>query len=56
MTSEELRARIDLQAHRQRMAGDDAMIGANFDYMIGNLAVGRAWQELADKWEPESIK
>jgi glyoxylase-like metal-dependent hydrolase (beta-lactamase superfamily II) len=56
MTAAELRARVDLKAYRQRIAGDDAMIGANFDYMIGNLAVGRAWQELADKWEPESIK
>jgi cyclase len=56
MTAEELRAKVDLKAHRQRIAGDDAMIGANFDNMIGNLAVGRAWQELADKWEPESIK
>jgi glyoxylase-like metal-dependent hydrolase (beta-lactamase superfamily II) len=56
MAAEELRAMIDLKAHRRRIAGDDAFIGANFDYMIGNLAVGRAWQELADKWEPESIK
>jgi cyclase len=56
MTSEELRAKIDLKAHRQRMAGDDAMIAVNFDYMIGNLVIARAWQELADKWEPEAIK
>ena len=56
MTADELRAMVDLKAHRERIAGDDAFIGANFDYMIGNLAVGRAWQELADKWEPESIK
>ena len=56
MTAEELRKKVDLKAHRQRIAGDDAMIGANFDNMIGNLAVGRAWQELAGKWEPESIK
>ena len=56
MTAEDLRAKVDLTAHRQRIAGEDAMIGANFDYMIGNLAVGRAWQELAGKWEPESIK
>ena len=56
MTAEELRAKVDLEAHRQRIAGEDAMIGANFDHMIGNLAVGRAWQELADRWEPESIK
>lgn len=56
MSAEALRGAVDLKAHRQRIAGDDAMIGANFDYMIGNLAVGRAWQELAGKWEPESIK
>jgi cyclase len=56
MTAEELRARIDLEAHRKRIAGEDPMIGANFDNMIGNLAIGRAWQELAGKWEPESIK
>jgi glyoxylase-like metal-dependent hydrolase (beta-lactamase superfamily II) len=56
MTAEELRAKIDLKAHRQRIAGDDAMIGVNFDNMIGNLAIGRAWQELAGKWEPEAIR
>lgn len=56
MSAEELRAKVDLKAHKQRIAGDDAMIGANFDYMIGNLAVGRALQELAGKWEPESIR
>jgi glyoxylase-like metal-dependent hydrolase (beta-lactamase superfamily II) len=56
MTAEELRTKIDLQAHRQRIAGDDPFVGANFDYMIGNLAVGRAWQELAGQWEPESIQ
>jgi cyclase len=56
MTVDELRAQVDLKPHRQRMAGEDAMIGANFDNMIGNLAIARAWQELADQWEPESIK
>jgi len=56
MTAGELRAKVDLAAHRKRIAGDDPMIGANFDYMIGNLAVGRAWQELADRWEPEAIR
>lgn len=56
MTVEALRAKVDLASHRKRIAGDDPMIGANFDYMIGNLAVGRAWQELAKKWEPEAIK
>ena len=56
MSPEELRAKVDLKAHRQRIAGDDAFIGVNFDYMIGNLAVARAWQELANKWEPEAVK
>jgi glyoxylase-like metal-dependent hydrolase (beta-lactamase superfamily II) len=56
MTVEELRAKIDLKAERQRIAGDDAFVGVNFDNMIGNLAVARAWQELAGKWEPEAVK
>jgi cyclase len=56
MTVAQLREKIDLAEHRTKIAGDDAMIGANFDNMITNLAVGRAWQELAGKWEPESIK
>jgi glyoxylase-like metal-dependent hydrolase (beta-lactamase superfamily II) len=55
MSAQELRKRIDLKASRERIAGDNAMIGANFDYMIGELAVGRAWQELAGEWEPEGL-
>lgn len=55
MTAAELRKQVDIKALRARIAGDDAMIGANFDYMIGDLAVGRAWQELAGKWEPEGL-
>ncbi len=51
----QLRKAIDLKGFRARIAGDNAMIGANFDYMIGELAVGRAWQELAGKWEPEGL-
>jgi cyclase len=56
MSAAQLREKIDLAEHRRRIAGDDAMIGANFDYMIRELAISRAWQELADKWEPESIR
>ena len=56
MTVEELRKAIDLKAHRARIAGDNATVGANFDYMIGDLAVKRAWEELAGKWEPEALK
>jgi cyclase len=55
MDAAQLRKAIDLEAFRARIAGDNAMIGANFDYMIGELAVGRAWQELAGKWEPEGL-
>ena len=56
MSVEDLRAKIDLKASRQRIAGDDPFIGANFDNMIGNLAIARAWQEITGKWEPEAIK
>jgi hypothetical protein len=55
MSAAELRGKIDLEAHRKRIAGDDAIIGANFDYMIKDLAVGRAWQELAGQWQPEGL-
>lgn len=56
MTAAQLREKIDLAQHRRKIAGDDALIGANFDYMIRELAIGRAWQELAGEWQPESIK
>src|SRR5262249_9022606 len=38
MTADELKKLVDLQPFRRRIAGDDAFIGANFDYMAGNLA------------------
>jgi len=56
MTVEELRTKIDLKAERQRIAGDDAFIGVNFDNMIGSLAVARAWQELTGQWQPEAVR
>ena len=31
------------------------MIGANFDYMIGDLAIKRAWEELSGQWEREGL-
>ena len=55
MSAAELRKHVDLKAFREAIAGDDPVIGANFDYMVGDLAVGRAWQELAGKWEPEGL-
>ena len=51
----ELRKRIDLADWRKRFAGDDRFIGANFDNMVTDLAVGRAWQELAGRLEPEGL-
>ena len=56
MTAEELRKSIDLQDFRKSIAGDNAMIGANFDYMLGTLATRRAWEELSGQWEPEGLK
>jgi cyclase len=55
MSAAELRARIDLAPARQRIAGDDPMVGANFDYMVGTVAIERAWQELNGSFEPESL-
>jgi cyclase len=57
MTAAELKKRMDLKALRARFAEGPqaAMIGANFDYMVGDLAVGRAWQELTGKFEPEGL-
>lgn len=55
MTEEALRERVDLAPFRRRIAGDDATIGANFDYMVGRLAVGRAWQALRGALEPEAL-
>lgn len=55
MTAADLKKRMDLKALRARFAGDNATIGANFDYMIGDLAVGRAWQELTGRFEPEGL-
>lgn len=55
MSEEELRKAIDLAPFRRRFAGDDGTIGANFDHMVGTLAVGRAWQELRGALEPEAL-
>ena len=51
----ELRKHVDLKEHRRRIAGDDAFIGANFDYMVGQLAVKRAWEELRGELQPEAL-
>lgn len=56
MTAVELKKAVDVKALKERMAGDNAMIAANFDYMVGDLAVQRAWEELSGNWEPEGFK
>ena len=55
MTADELRKHVDLRPFRDRIAGSDAFIGANFDYMLGQLAVKRAWEELRGSFEPEAL-
>ena len=56
MTAADMKKAIDVKALRDRMAAGDAMIAANFDYMVGDLAVTRAWEELSGRWEPEGLK
>jgi glyoxylase-like metal-dependent hydrolase (beta-lactamase superfamily II) len=55
ITEAELRRAIDLASFRERFAGGDARVAANFDYMVETLAIGRAWQELAGALEPEAL-
>ncbi|MGZ5040228.1 MAG: hypothetical protein ACXWBQ_05750, partial [Usitatibacter sp.] len=55
MTLEELRKHVDLAPFRQRIAGDDPVIGANFDAMVAGSAVSRAWQAARGQLEPEGF-
>jgi len=55
MKLDELRALIDVEPFRARIAGSNAFIDANFSAMIKNAAVARAWQELEGKLEPEQM-
>jgi glyoxylase-like metal-dependent hydrolase (beta-lactamase superfamily II) len=54
-TLEEVRAKVDVEAFRARIAGDDPALNANFRNMVMDSAVARAWQEVAGKLEPEGI-
>jgi glyoxylase-like metal-dependent hydrolase (beta-lactamase superfamily II) len=56
MAEAQLRKHVDLARFRREIAGDDAFIGANFDYMMGQLAVRRAWEELRGRFEPEALQ
>jgi hypothetical protein len=55
ITVEELRAKIDVEPFKQRIAGGNAFIEANFNAMVKTSAVARAWQELAGQLEPEAM-
>ncbi|MGZ5097796.1 MAG: MBL fold metallo-hydrolase [Usitatibacter sp.] len=55
MTLEELRKKVDLDIFRSRIAGDDAVIKANFDAMVAGSAVARAWQAAKGQLEPEGL-
>lgn len=53
MTAEELGKKVDLSGFAEKFSHGDAFYKANFDYMMGQSAVKRMWQELSGKWEPE---
>lgn len=53
LTLEELSKSIDLTAFRRRVAGEDAFLQVNFDYMMG-LAIARAYQSAAGTLLPEA--
>jgi len=55
MSLEDLRAKIDIEPFKQRIAGGNAFIEANFNAMVKTSAVARAWQELAGQLEPEAM-
>ena len=55
MALEDVRKQVDLAAFRARIAGDDAVIGANFDAMVTGSAVARAYQAAKGTMEPEGL-
>jgi glyoxylase-like metal-dependent hydrolase (beta-lactamase superfamily II) len=55
MSVEELRGQIDLEPFRARIAAGNAFVDANFNYMIKDSAVARAWEELAGQMKPEEM-
>lgn len=55
ITVDELRAKIDVERFKERIAGGNAFIEANFNAMIKSSAVNRAFQELEGKLEPETM-
>ena len=55
ITVDELRAKIDVDPFKERIAGGNAFIEANFNAMIKSSAVNRAFQELEGRLEPEAM-
>jgi glyoxylase-like metal-dependent hydrolase (beta-lactamase superfamily II) len=55
MSLEEVRAKVDLEAFRKRIAGDDPTLNANFDAQVRDSAVARAYQEAIGRFEPEGL-
>ena len=55
MTLDEVRAKVDLDTFRTRIAGGNAFIEANFNNMVARSAVARAVQEAEGKLEPEGM-
>jgi cyclase len=53
ITLEQVSRVVNLGIFRQRIAGDDRFLQANFDYMMG-LAIGRAYQEMSGTLLPEA--
>jgi cyclase len=55
MSLAETRGHVDLAAFRRRIAGEDPLIGANFDASVAGAAVERAWQAARGRMEPEGL-
>ncbi|HZP67157.1 MAG TPA: MBL fold metallo-hydrolase [Rudaea sp.] len=53
MTADELRSKVDFSAFSDRFSHGERFIKINFDYMIGQPAIDRLWQELSGQWKPE---
>jgi len=53
MSADDLRKKIDISTWSAKFSHDDKFIKANFDYMVGQSAIDRLWQELSSQWKPE---
>jgi glyoxylase-like metal-dependent hydrolase (beta-lactamase superfamily II) len=55
MSFEDVRKKVDISKFRAKFAGDDKFIQANFDGMIGQSAIKRAWEEASGNLEREQL-